>query len=153
MLSAQLNWTFLLFLLFKGENTYMSLSNKGNHNIILSRENGKGRLPGDIFNVFSDSCIFQLAYSVYRFRLILRILSLGIQSWWKGIFDFFHYQQVFVSKFFAILSTSVQHKTFLQASYSISHSVLAQFTSQEFSLQYWAKFYFFITKAKPFNFQ
>lgn len=46
----------------------MSLSNKGKHNIILSRENSKGRLTGDLFNVISGSCILQLAYSDYRFR-------------------------------------------------------------------------------------
>lgn len=133
---------------------YMSLSNKGNHNIILSRENSNGSLPGDLLNVFSGCCVFQLAYLDYiSSDTNPRILSLGSELMKRN----FLLAPLPASFCVKILCNSVYFNTaqnFLAGlTYSISHSLLVQFTSQEFSLQYWAKFYFSIINAKPFNFK
>lgn len=67
LLTAQLNWISLAFDLFREENTYISVTKSkaitGNLNIVMSRENRKGSLEGNLFNVFSSSFLFEFVYS------------------------------------------------------------------------------------------
>lgn len=67
VLTAQLNWTSLAFDLFQEVNTCISVTNtkaiRGNLKIVMSRENRKGNLEVNLFNVFTSSYLFELAYS------------------------------------------------------------------------------------------
>lgn len=54
---------------------------RGNLKIFMSRENRKGSLAGNLFNVFSSSYLFELAYLDYiSLDTKSSILSLRFQS-------------------------------------------------------------------------
>lgn len=94
---------------------------RGNLKIFMIRENRKGSLAGNFFNVFSGSYLFALAYLYY---ISLDTKPSILPELMKRNSLLFPLPESFLLKIPCNSSTSIQHKSFLQAASPIHYEVL-----------------------------